>query len=179
MNRSWSFALSLLCAAPFAAAQPVSFKGTVTCPAKSPLETVSSPGGPVALQDVSCYWSGVELGGQVLTQDRMLSIGIFNSGTCWKASGYDVGTLANKDQSQGEWHEEGCIGKGSKIMWRIVAGTGVIKGIKGSGTITCGEPQKGVMYVNDKPTAVQNLVVVCDVSGTYTLPKPHNNPEKK
>ncbi len=162
-----------LCAAPFAGAQAVQFKGAVSCPIRNAVEQVVAPtGSGINLQDETCYWSGAEFAGQALKQQRLLSVGITVGKGCFKANGYDIGTLANNDHWQGEWHEEGCEAKGGKIEWRIVAGTGVIKGIKGSGTITCGNPpQTAAVSVNGQATPVQELVLTCDVSGSYTLPK--------
>lgn len=174
------------------AGQSIPFQGTATCVAKASVVTVPgcqansaqptgcSPGGEIDMRDDTCYWSGVEFGGQPLKSNRVLAIGIFNAPPCYKAEGFDVGTLANGDQSQGQTEEDGCATTGGTIKWRIVSGTGVIKGIKGSGTIKCAPTQIGTIYLGETATPAQAFIATCQVSGTYTLPKPApKKPQKK
>ncbi len=135
----------------------VPFSGSITFPKTNPVvATVNSPGGTINLTRITGTWTGFELAGQAVTQSTLVGMGIMLTADLWVARGYDVGTLANGDQYQGEWEETGSFSKGSSIVWRIKSGSGTLKGITGYGTITCVPDQSG------------NLI--CQAFGFYTLP---------
>ena len=87
-------------------AQP--FTGTLTfLPSQSKgLGEGHAPGGRTIRQNQATgSWSGLQFGGHAATCSTFFGVGIADSPSSWKAQGYDVGTLANGDQFQGEWEE--------------------------------------------------------------------------
>jgi hypothetical protein len=159
------------CAALPLVAQQVPFKGAIICPLSAPLVSAAAPGGTINVKTDICVWTGLHFGGQAVVQSSMFASGISYSTGSWTAHGFEIGTLANGDQYQGEWVENGAA-KGSTINWHIVSGTGVVSGISGSGTIACPPPQ-GIASiketVNGVATSVMTGTVTCQATGTYSL----------
>ena len=112
----------------------------------------------ISLTRTTGTYTGLSFGGQAVTESTLVGLGIMISADLYEARGYDVGTVANGDQYQGEWEEAGSFSKGSVIRWRIQSGSGVLQGITGHGTILC------------VPDAAGNLI--CQAFGFYTLPAP-------
>ena len=153
-------------------AQETPFKATITCPSFAPPPVVSAaPGGSIVKLDDTCFWTNLPFAGPG-AKSRLIGTGVlFGAAGTFAAQGYDVATLANGGQFLAQWDESGSS-TGSNIRYHIQSGTGSLAGITGSAAIACPPAKIGAVTVNGAAVNAPALVVVCEVTGTYRIPKP-------
>lgn len=104
-----------------------------------------------------CTWEGFRINGQDVIHSVMTGVGPASPDGTWSAEGYDFGTIANGDHYLARWQEQGDP-KIIKGTWKLLSGTGSLKGITGEATFEEPAPKAG------------DTEVISTVRGWYQLP---------
>ena len=145
----------------------MNFSARLTCPLGDPEKnkktdfkvdngTLGARGLTLSLAQNVCTWEGFQINGVDVTESLMTGSGPFYPDGTWSAEGYDFGRLSNGDNYLAQWSEKGDS-KTVKGKWKLLMGTGTLRGIKGEATFEELAPKLG-----DKS-------VVAIVTGWYLL----------
>ncbi len=166
------------CTAEVVSAQ-TSFSATLTCGGSKagPITKKSVDLGPdgqsLLINQQTCTWTGFKIGGVDVKKSLMTAVATIDATKKVSgAKGYDWGTLANGDHFYAEW-EETALHSGNGIsdygIWRIVSGTGTLKGLSGTAVYICPIPKQATAPPPIVQFAFVQVEVKCSMQGQLDL----------